>query len=168
MIIVYMMIPWFLILLFSNKNYSWCAIIILLSSLSNILIVDILQLTEPMTYIEERGFLIKLDGLNAVILTAFYLKDKLALKMSFLLAFSVLCHTMINLHLIAESSFVSTAFYAWYDELIITIGILQMAISRDGITSALRNIREFILWVSFYTWCFSKSFASHQKSEGAS
>ena len=163
MIIVYAMVLWFIILLFSNKNYFWCSVAILLSSLSNIIIVDVLNLTIPMSYIQERGFLIKLDGLTAVILTVFYIKDKLAFNMSLLLAFSVLCHTMIIYDLTLGSSFVSFFFYFWYDELIIVIGISQMAISGDGLTSALRNIRDHILRISFYTWCFSKSLSSHEK-----
>jgi len=90
MIIVYMMVAWFTVLLFSNKNYFLCSIIILLSCASNILIVDVFGLTEPMSYLDEKGFCIKLDGLTAAILTTFYFKDKLAFKMSLLLAFSVL------------------------------------------------------------------------------
>lgn len=163
MIIVYIMVLWFLILLFSNKNYFWCAIIILLSSISNIIIVDLLHLTEPMTYIQERGFLIKLDGLTAVVLTSLYFRDKLALNMSLLLVFSVACHTMIICKLLLGSSALTFFFYFWYDELIMAIGILQMAISRDGITSAFRNIREHLLRISFYFWCFSKILSSHKK-----
>lgn len=168
MIIVYMMVIWFSILLFSNKNYFLCSIIILLSCLSNIVIVDLLELTAPMNYIDERGFLIKLDGLTAIVLTALYVHDKLALKMSFLLAFSVLCHTMIIYDLTVYSSFVSNFFYSWYDELIITVGILQMVISSDGITSALRNVRKYLLGFGFYSWCYSKSYYLRQNGRGRS
>jgi len=156
------MVVWFTVLLFSNKNYFLCSIIILLSCSSNILIVDILGLTEPMSYLDEKGFFIKLDGLTSVILTTLYFKDKLAFKMSLLLWFSVICHTMIIWDLTVHSSFVSHFFYSWYDELILTIGLLQMVISSDGITSALRNIREHLLRISFYSWCYSKSFSVHK------
>jgi hypothetical protein len=163
MIIVYMMAAWFLILLFSNKNYFLCSIVILLSSLTNIIIVDVLNLTGPLSYIAERGFLIKLDGLTAVILTTLYAKDKLAFKMSLLLVFSVLCHTMIIYDITVHSSFVTNVFYNWYDELIMTIGILQMVISSDGLTSALRNIQLYILRISFYSWCIGKGISSHKR-----
>jgi len=159
---------WFSILLFSNKNYFWCSIVVLLSSLSNILIVSVFDMTGPMSYIQERGFLIKLDGLTAVVLTALYIKDKLAFNMSLLLAFSVVCHTMIICKLLLEPSPLSFFFYFWYDELIMTIGILQMVISSDGITTALRNIREHLLRISFYCWCFNKSISSHKRSEARS
>ena len=164
MIIVYMMVAWFLILLFSDKNYFLCSIIILLSCIANILIVDIFELTASMDYYDERGLLIKLDGIAAVVLTALYFKDKLAFKMSLLLMFSVVCHTMIIYDLTVHSSFVSNLFYTWYDELIIMVGILQMVISSDGITSALRRIREHLLRISFYSWCYSKSFTLHNRS----
>jgi hypothetical protein len=164
MIIVYMMVLWFTILLFSNKNYFWCSIVILLSSLSNIIMIDVFSLTESMNYIDEKGFFIQIDGLAAVILTALYAKDRLALKMSLLLVFSVLCHTMIIYDLSVNSSFVSNIFYSWYDELIIAVGILQMVISSDGITSALRNTQIYILRNSFYIWCYNKSYSLYQTS----
>jgi len=156
------MVVWFTVLLFSNKNYFLCSIIILLASLLNIVTLDILKLTDQLGYIEEVGILLKIDGCIAFILTTLYFKDKLAFKMSLLLAFSVCCHTMIIYDLTVHSSFVSNLFYAWYDELIITVGLLQMVISSDGITSALRNIREHLLRISFYSWCYSKSFTVHK------
>ena len=119
--------------------------------------------------IPEEGcdeLLIKLDGITAIVLTYLYYKDKLALRMSLLLAFSVLCHTMLIYDLTVYSSFVSNLFYLYYDELIITIGILQMVISSDGITSALRQIRDYISRFSFYSWCYSKSLHS-PKERGA-
>lgn len=165
MFIVYIMVAWFLILSFGDKNYFLCSIIILVASVVNILMVDVFGLTDSMGYIELRGLSIKIDGLAAVILTAFYTKDKLAFKMSLLLAFSVLCHTMIVYNLTVHSGFVSNFFYAWYDELIITIGILQMWISRNGIITVLRNKRGNILWISFYSWCHSKSLCTRKRSE---
>lgn len=162
MIIVYIMVLWFSILLFSDKNYFLCSVIILLSCLLNIVIADILELTIQLGYIGERGFLIKLDGLTAIILTYLYFKDRLALKMSLLLAFAVLCHTMIIYDLTVHSSFLSNLFYTWYDELIITVGLIQMVISRDGLISALRNIWDHILRIGFYSWCYSKGLATHK------
>ena len=164
MIIVYMMVIWFLILLFSDKQYFYCSIIILLSSVANILIVDTYELTKVMSYSEEVFLLIKLDGVTAMILTAFYFRDKLALKMSLLLAFSVLCHTMIIYDITVSSSFASYFFYTWYDELIAIVGLLQMVISRDGIISAFRNIQDHILRASFLPWYHSKSVSSHKRS----
>jgi hypothetical protein len=164
MITVYLLVIWFTILLFSNKNYFYCSLVILTASLANIILIDVLGLTNAMTYIQEKGVLIKIDGITAIILTLLYYKDKLALRMSLLLAFSVLCHTMLIYDLTIHSSFVSNLFYLYYDELIITIGILQMVISRDGITSALRNIRDHLLRISFYSWCYSKSLSSFKRS----
>ena len=159
------MVVWFGVLLFSNKNYFLCSIIILLSCLTNILIVDVLGLTDPMSYVDEKGLFIKFDGLSAVVLTAFYGRDKLALKMSVLLIFSVTCHFMIIYDLTVQSSFVSNLFYTWYDELIMTIGILQMAVSRDGITSALRNIQTSLHRASFYFWCYTKNISLQKTRE---
>ena len=160
-----MMVVWFLILLFSDKQYLYCSIIILLSSIANILIVDIYQLTKVMSYSEEVFFLMKLDGVTGIILTALYFKDKLALKMSLLLAFSVLCHIMIIYSTTVSSSFASYFFYTWYDELIAIVGLLQMVISRDGIISAFRNIQDYIFRSRFLSWYHSKSILAHSSSE---
>lgn len=163
MFIVYLMVAWFLVLLFSDNNYHKCAIIILLSSVLNIVVVDMYELTLYMTITDELGTLITLDGVTALALSFLYFKDKLALNMSLLLVFSVLCHGMVIYNII-HISLVSSIFYAHYDELIMTIGILQMAISSNGITSALRNIREHLLRISFYSHCYSKGFSLHKRS----
>jgi hypothetical protein len=168
MIIVYIMVAWFTILLFSSKNYFLCSVVILLASMLNIIIVDVYELTAPLSYIDEKTLFIKIDGLTAVILGALYAKDKLAVKMSLLLAFAVICHTMIGLELIASSSFLGNIFYTWYDELVMLIGISQMWISRNGLNSALRNIRYglnsalrnirgYILGVRVFSRHYSKS-----------
>lgn len=162
--IVYIMVVWFLILLFSDRDYLLCSIVILLASISNILIVDVFGITEQLTYVAEQGFLIKLDGLAAIVLTSLYTKDRAAFKMSLLLAFSVMCHTMLIYDLTIQSSFVSNLFYTWYDELIIIVGLLQMVITSDGITSALRNIWEHILRSGFYSWGYSKGIFTHKRS----
>jgi hypothetical protein len=124
----------------------------------NILFVDVFGLVDSLSYLESKAVLIKYDGAFAVCMTMFLVKDRLACKHSILLAFAVLCHTMILWDLQITSSFVSLFFYSWYDELIILVGILQMAISRNGLNSALRGIRQHILRISFSVWCYSKSF----------
>ena len=88
----------------------------------------------------------------------------MAWKHALILAFAALCHNMIIYDLTIHSSFISNSFYTWYDELIIMVGLLQMAISHNGLTNALGNVREHILRFSFYTWCYSKSYTSFKRS----
>ena len=153
----------FIVLAFSEREYRYHSAVILFFTVLNICF-EIPASTNTAEYISNRGVNIAWDGLPAIILTYLYYKDKLAFNMSLLLAFSVLCHTMLIYDLTIHSSFVSNLFYTYYDELIITVGILQMVISRDGITSALRNMRDHILRFSFYTWCYSKSLSSFKRS----
>ena len=156
MIVVYLIVIWFTILLFSNKNYFMCSAVILSVSLLNIIAIDVMGLTESMTFIEEVGLLIKVDGVTAVLIMALCDKERLADTMLCLLAFSISCHTMIIYDLIVVETGLTSFVYAWYNELIMSIGIIQMAICRNGINSALRNIRHYILRLSFYTWYYIK------------
>ena len=165
MIVVYLMVIWFTILLFSNKNYFMCSVVILSISLLNIIAIDVMGLTESMTFIEEVGLLIKIDGVTAVLIMALCDKEKLANTMLLLLAFSISCHTMIIYDSIVTSTALTAAIYTWYNELIMSIGILQMAICWNGINSALRNIRGYILRFSFCSWYYIKSLSKTKTRE---
>ena len=162
------MAAWFSVLLFSDKKYFLCSIIILLSCVANIAVVDVFKIADALSYVDEKGFFIKLDGLTAVLLIAAYsnktYKDELASRMSLLLAFAIFCHTMIIYDLTFSLSLFNNIFYTWYDELIITIGILQMVISRNGITSALQNLRAYLFGLSFHYRNHSKSVSTRKKA----
>lgn len=164
--IAYLVAPFFLfIIILGDREYLPHAAILFLMAFTNILFVDVFKVLDPLSYIQSKEILIKYDGAIAIAMTMFLFKDKLALKQSLLLAFAVLCHTMILYKLTIHSSIISAFFYTWYDELIIMVGILQMVISRNGLISALRNVREHILRLSFYCWCFIKGFSLFKKRE---
>ena len=95
-------------------------------------------------YIYNRNVSVLWDGATALILSMFLVFDKLAWKQALLLAFATLCHIMIIYDLTIASSIFSLFFYSFYDELIITIGILQMMVSYDGLITALGSIRKSI------------------------
>ncbi len=156
-------IYFFIILVFSESKYRFHSAIILTFTILNICF-DQPEATNDAEYIFNRGVNLLWDGVTALVLTKFLMFDKLACKQALLLAFAVLCHTMIIYDLTVQPSFVSSVFYSCYDELIIAIGILQMVISSDGISSALRGIRDHILRIRFYSWCYSKGFSVHKRS----
>ena len=108
---------------------------------------------------------ILIDGITAFTLTMFLFIDKLAWKQALILCFATLCHIMIIYDLTIASTWFSVFFYNYYDELIITVGLTQMAVSYDGINTALRNIREFIFRVSLHSWGYSKSNTSFKIRE---
>jgi len=162
--VAYIVAPWFLfIIVFGDIKYLPHAAILFFMASANILFVDVFGMVDPLSYVESKYLLMWYDILIAIFMIALLKIDKQAWKHSLILAFAALCHLMIIYDLTIHSSFVSNVFYTWYDELIIMVGILQMVISSDGITSALSNGKGFILRVSFYTWCYSKSFTSPKK-----
>ena len=107
---------------------------------------------------------ILLEGVTAFTLSMVLIFDKLAWKQALLLAFATLCHIMINYDITIASSPFSLFFYSFYDELIITVGILQMMASYNGITTALRSAREHIYRSTPYNWCFGKGVYLLKKS----
>ncbi len=92
--------------------------------------------------------------------------DKVAWKQALLLAFAVLCHSMIIYDLTISSSLFSAFFYDFYDELIIMIGLLQMMVSYDGIVSAFSNLQKLLHRTIFYIHGFSKGLPTQKKRKG--
>lgn len=148
----------FIILCFGN-GYRIHAFILAVSS--------IIAMCMPISdFFKETNTMILLDGITAFILTMFLVFDKLAWKQALVLAFATLCHVMIIYDLTITSSWFSLFFYNYYDELIIAVGLTQMAVSYDGINTALRNIRELVSWVRFNSWCYTKSLRTSQDKRG--
>tara|TARA_R110000782_G_scaffold65561_1_gene133447 strand:- start:602 stop:1150 length:549 start_codon:yes stop_codon:yes gene_type:complete len=84
-----------------------------------------------------------IDGLTALSLSMILFLDKVAFKQVLLLSFATLIHIMVIYDTTIESSYFSLFFYNYYDELIITIGLLQMAVSHNGLRGAIVNILRF-------------------------
>ena len=143
--IAYLVAPWFLfVIIFGDFKYLPHAAILFIMATVNILFVDVFGMTNPLNYIEEKYLFMWYDLSIALFMLTILLIDKQAWKHALILAFAATCHFMIIYDLTIHSSIVSDLFYAWYDELIIMVGILQMAISYNGLSNALRNMRGFI------------------------
>ena len=96
------------------------------------------------------------DGVTAAILSLFLFFDKIAWKQAVLLSVATLCHAMIVIDLTIQSTWFSLFFYNYYDELIILVGVSQMAVSHNGIYTALRAVRKHLRWLCVYKRRFSK------------
>ena len=143
--LLYFIAVYFLcILLFGGRQYRLHSAIIFLSSLLNI-IYQLPIATTAQEYINNRSVFVLWDGAAGLLMITILKFDKVAWKQSYLLAFAVLCHSMIIYHLIGEKNWLSSGFYTYYDELIITVGILQMMVSYDGIVSSLKRIQNLVL-----------------------
>ncbi len=149
------------IVVFGNKYNKIHAVIILLSCFLNILF-PIEMAVDVKSYISNREVYTLLDGATALMLTMFLKLDKIAWKQALLLAFATLCHIMIILSIKqAHAGF----FYTWYDELIITIGLLQMMVSYDGLIGALSNLQELLLRTYHHFNRSYQSFFTRKDSE---
>ena len=91
-------------------------------------------------FIKGINISVLIDGLTALSLSMILFLDKLAFKHVILLSFATITHIMVIYDTTIESSYFSLFFYSYYDELIITIGLLQMAVSYDGLRGACVNL----------------------------
>lgn len=89
-------------------------------------------------------------GLAMVCLLPF---DRLAKFHSLILAFAVICHCMVYCNLKVDPEWIQTiasGFYTFYDELIILVGLMQMAVSYNGIitvyNNGVRKLQSFNNW----------------------
>jgi surface polysaccharide O-acyltransferase-like enzyme len=150
------------IFLFGDSRSRIHSVIICLSSLLNILFQLPLADT-PEQYIYNRNVFILWDGATALILTMFLLFDKTAWKQALLLAFAVLCHSMVTYDLSIASSWFTLFFYNYYDELIITVGLLQMMASHDGLIRSFNNLQELLFSGFFHNNGNHKGLSSQEK-----
>jgi len=171
--VYYIVAVWFLLITVTCGKKHPAAAILFLGSLVNIVTVDFLGLVDGMTYLESKEMLIKHDGALALIMTMIMAIDKTAWKHALILVFAVVCHSMISLHLITDSSFlegVSFLFYEYYDELIIMSALLQLWVSRDGMAKGLDNAFRFLQCVLFrfifHSYRLHKSLSTQKKIKG--
>ena len=126
---------------------------------------EIVRASTKDEYIKDVGISVLWDGATALILTMFMVFDRVAWKQALLLAFAVLCHSMIIYDLTIASSIFSNVFYTWYDELIIAVGLLQMGVSYNGFTTALSNLQTLIPRFFLYSISSSKSLFTRKERE---
>jgi len=94
-------------------------------------------------YTNDIKISIEFDGVTGLILTTLLVRERIAIAQALLLAFAVTCHTMILYDLTVSSSVLTNFFYDFYDELIITVSILQMVVARNGIRTAIKRLSYF-------------------------
>lgn len=142
---IVMAIFFLIILLFGKIEYKLHSLVLFISS---ILIYfssyDASIILSDEQYTADLMVSISWDGVTGLIMTMFLGFDKKASKQAMLLAFAVMCHTVVLLDQDIHSSFASSAVYYWFDEVIIAIGFLQMMVSKNGFIGALNNIQGLI------------------------
>ena len=98
-----------------------------------------------------------LDALTAFTMAAIVVFDRAAIRQMRLLIFESSVHFMVIWNLTEESSLITSTIYTLYDELIISVGLLQMWVSRNGISTALQSLWEYVSDIGFGIWGYSKS-----------
>ena len=102
----------------------------------------IFKLFDPLSFKEMLSVLILIDSVTALILLTNQFISRFSVKIAATLAFAVLCHSMILLYKIttlSEVKMLTMGFYDYYDELIATVGILQLLVSYDGIAGSVQR-----------------------------
>lgn len=103
----------------------------------------IFGLFDPLSYVEMLQVLILIDIATGLILVTDMFISKYSCKLALTIAFAVLCHSMILLHKITgiqEIKIYTVGFYTYYDQLLATVGILQLLVSYDdGFSSGIKG-----------------------------
>tara|TARA_R110000851_G_scaffold160243_1_gene303471 strand:+ start:8835 stop:9326 length:492 start_codon:yes stop_codon:yes gene_type:complete len=142
----------FIVLIFGDRKYRASSLCIFLCVAVNIAWIKIsVEQGLAGSFTERKEFLIDLEGATALTIAMLLKYDKTAWMHALLLAFATLCHIMIILSIInSHAGF----FYIWYDELIIMVGLLQMAVSYNGLRGATVNayglIQDLLSWLGLY------------------
>jgi len=156
---------WFFILLLFGSSRTKVSAFILFVAWCFYSITSITGMFDRLDYLASKRVLILIDGLTALILTMFLIFDKSAWKYSLILAFAVLCHTMIIYDLTIASSWFTLFFYSYYDELIITVGLLQMGVSYNGFIESLGRVQKLLSRTIFYSNSSCKGLSTQEKRD---
>ena len=94
-----------------------------------------------------------IEGAAGLAMICILLFDRLARYHALILAFAVTCHFMVYCDIQGDPKWILTiasGFYVFYDELIILVGVMQMAVSYNGFTTASintpRKLQGVISW----------------------
>ena len=140
-----MAIFFLIILLFGKLEYKLHSLVIFTSSiLAYFSSYDASVILTDEQYSSDLMVSISWDGVSALIITMFLTYDKKSSKQALLLAFAVTVHTVVLWDQDIHSSLISSMVYYWYDELIITIGLLQMMVSYNGFINAFSNLQDLL------------------------
>lgn len=149
------------ILLFSGKENKIHAAIIFLSCIVPVF-YPLDAATDVDSYLQKRNLYVLYDGGTALILTMFLRYDPTAWKQALLLCFATLCHIMIILNLKAHHA---GFFYNWYDELILSVLLLQMGVSYNGMVDAIRRIQKYYCRDSDNTYSYNNRIPAQKTRE---
>lgn len=93
---------------------------------------------DDLSYKKSVEIALLIDGATALIMISILLLDKVASKHAMILAFAVSCHVVVLLSIKGESY---GFFYNWYDELIITVCLLQIMVTFNGMAEGIRKLQ---------------------------
>jgi len=139
----YILTVWFFILVCLGPRRIAPSSFVLLVLWAFYSITSLLNSFDSFDYIQSKNILIMIDGATALILTMLLILDKVAWKQALILSFAVVCHIMVLLSLETQSA---GFFYVWYDELIITVGLMQMGVSYNGFIESLGRMQRLVFW----------------------
>ena len=160
--VIKLMAVYFLfIAIFGSKDSKSYSVIMSISCILLILF-PLPPSTSAISFIEKRELYIMYDGGTALIISMMFKLSKDEWKHALLLAFASLCHIMVILSIKNNHA---GFFYFHYHDLIITVGILQMMVSYDGLINALSNLQKLLLRTYHYCDRSYQSFFTRKSSE---
>lgn len=120
--------------------------------------LDQTSLTYKESYMQDVNVSMLIEGAAGFAMVCCLPFDKLAKYHALILAFAVMCHLMVYCNLKEDPEWIQAiayGFYAFYDELIILVGLMQMAVSYNGFITACNNassrVQGFVWWARLYS-----------------
>jgi len=148
--VLYLLMPFFFILLlFGERKDRSSSMLIFISCLLNIITDSPIDQTlgedEKLRLIVlDTNIAILWDSAIVLILITSKLFNQASGKQAILLSFAVLCHIVVVYDLTVQPYYITNLFCVWYVELIILVGLLQMAVSYNGFIGSLSNLQGII------------------------
>jgi len=162
------------ILLAGDSKYKRHSLVLVVYSVVYFFMPSLDQdsLTYKADYLQAVDISMMIEGAAGLAMAYFLSKDSLAKYHAGILVFAIVCHFMVYYKIKGDPEWIQAiayGFHAFYDELIIIVGLLQMAVSKNGITTAYNNapgkLQNLVFWAGVCSNHLRKSLLSRKKRE---
>jgi len=162
------------ILLAGDSKYRWHSSVLVVYSFIYFLMpeLDTSSPTYKADYLQAVDVSMLIEISAALAMVCFLSKDRLAKFHAMILVFAIVCHVVVYCNIKEDPEWIQAiayGFYAIYDELIILVGLMQMAVSYNGFITAYNNrswkLQSFMHWCCRRTSHFRKGLFSRKKRE---
>jgi len=162
------------VLILGDSRYKRHSLVLVLYSIVYYFMPELDQtsLTYKASYMQDVSVSMMIEGAAGFAMVLSMPFDRLAKHQAVILVFAVTCHAMVYCHYQEDPQWIlpiAYGFQAFYDELIILVGLMQMAVSYNGLitaySNALRKLQGFVFLAGVCSNYLRKSLSARKKRE---